>query len=60
MFVLVGLGFLFVLFFMTKAGIWAESMTASNRLALQFVPGCVVWTGLLMARYLESDATTSA
>ena len=49
-FAAVSLGFLFVLFFMTRAGIWAESMTASNRLALHFVPACMLWAGLLLAR----------
>ncbi|MDJ0652868.1 MAG: hypothetical protein QNJ40_01850 [Xanthomonadales bacterium] len=55
-FAVVSLAFLFFLFFMTQAGIWAESMTASNRLALQFVPACIMWAGLLILRDLDQSA----
>ncbi len=49
----VGLSFLFVLFFFTKAGIWAESMTASNRLALQWLVSYLFLFGLLVAMLLD-------
>ncbi|MFK7955129.1 MAG: hypothetical protein AB8B96_03465 [Lysobacterales bacterium] len=48
-FVLTGLGFLFVLFFFTQAAAWAESMTASNRLALHMVPAAGLWAALILA-----------
>ncbi len=47
-FLLTGLGFLFVLFFFTQAAAWAESMTASNRLALHLVPAAGLWVALLL------------
>ncbi len=58
-YLVLGLAFLFGLFFLTPAGLWAESMTASNRVALQFAPGAVVWIGYLLGRAAAS-ATTSA
>ncbi|MEM9531028.1 MAG: hypothetical protein AAGA23_08915 [Pseudomonadota bacterium] len=59
-FAVMGLGFLFVLFFLTHAAIWAQSATASNRLALHFVPGCLLWCGLLLARDLATEGSAAA
>ncbi len=53
-FLALGLGFLFVLFFCTQAAVWAETMTASNRLALHLVPAAGLWTAVLLGRQLSS------
>jgi Na+-translocating ferredoxin:NAD+ oxidoreductase RnfG subunit len=47
-FTLVSAGFLFVLFNFTTAGLWAEDLTASNRLLLQVMPALAY---LLVALY---------
>jgi hypothetical protein len=47
LFLLLGCGFLFVLFVLTPAGRWAESYTVVNRLGLQVVPAMLVFTALL-------------
>ncbi|MEM1092324.1 MAG: hypothetical protein AAGI67_18195 [Pseudomonadota bacterium] len=47
---LLGLGFLFALFFFTQAAVWAESMTASNRLALHLAPAVGLWAWVLLGR----------
>lgn len=47
LFLLLGCGFLFVLFVLTPAGRWAESFTVVNRLGLQVVPAMLVFTALL-------------
>lgn len=47
LFLLLGCGFLFVLFVLTPAGRWAESYTVVNRLGLQIVPAMAVFAALL-------------
>lgn len=47
LFLLLGCGFLFVLFVLTPAGRWAESYTVVNRLGLQVVPAMLVFIALL-------------
>jgi hypothetical protein len=44
-----GLAFLFVLFFLTVAGIWADNFTSLGRLLLQAVPLLVCYVALLFA-----------
>jgi len=55
LFLLLGCGFLFVLFVLTPAGRWAESYTVVNRLGLQIVPAMLVFAALLW-REPERDA----
>jgi hypothetical protein len=55
LFLLLGCGFLFVLFVLTPAGRWAESYTVVNRLGLQIVPAMLAFAALLW-REPERDA----
>jgi len=48
------LGFLFVLFFFTQAGAWAQDYTSASRLLLQVVPGTFV-LGMRLWQPLGSD-----
>ncbi|RYD15336.1 MAG: hypothetical protein EOP90_08035 [Lysobacteraceae bacterium] len=47
LFLLLGCGFLFMLFVLTPAGRWAESYTVVNRLGLQVVPAMLAFSALL-------------
>ena len=47
LFLLLGCGFLFMLFVLTPAGRWAESYTVVNRLGLQVVPATLAFSALL-------------
>lgn len=47
LFLVLGCGFLFMLFMLTPAGRWAESYTVVNRLGLQVVPAMLVFAALL-------------
>lgn len=47
LFLLLGCGFLFILFVLTPASRWAESYTVVNRLGLQIVPAMLVFGALL-------------
>lgn len=47
LFLLLGCGFLFMVFVLTPAGRWAESYTVVNRLGLQIVPAVLAFSALL-------------
>jgi hypothetical protein len=55
LFLLLGCGFLFILFVLTPAGRWAESYTLVNRLGLQVVPAMLAFSALLWRPGAERD-----
>ena len=52
-----GGGFLVLVFYFTHASVWVESMTASNRLALQFAMPLTLWLSIGIYRYAYADKT---
>jgi len=57
LFLLLGCGFLFVLFVLTPAGRWAESYTVVNRLGLQIVPATLVFAALMWREPVPASAS---
>ena len=51
--------FLFVLFFLTGAGAWAEDFTSANRLILQVVPSVFVLASVLLRGVDDAFAFSS-
>lgn len=51
-----GGAFMVLLFFFTHASAWVDSMTASNRLALQYGTAAIFWTALLLGRDQPSES----
>jgi xanthosine utilization system XapX-like protein len=52
--------FLFVLFFLTDAAMWAEDFTSANRLILHIVPSVFVFSAVLMRGALADTQPTQA
>jgi hypothetical protein len=57
--VLFDFAFLFVLFFLTGAGAWAEDFTSANRLILQVVPSVFVLASVLLRGVDDALAVSS-
>ena len=58
---LFGAGFLVLVFYFTHASMWVQSMTASNRLALQFVLPLSLWlsVGIHQYAYARPDSAST-
>lgn len=58
---LFGAGFLVLVFYFTHASMWVQSMTASNRLALQFVLPLSLWlsVGVYQYAYARPDSASA-